>query len=230
MPTQFEAWTCGYANLGAMLRNVALAGRVDLMSDVARGGVCQPTDVAALQEMMEQAWWAGFDPATAQLRRHQMVGRHGHDGFLDVAEVVAVLWWLRLNYSVIEILGGGAASPGPQAGEAVYTAVATIMLPTGGGAGPYGVVAPILVTPSHWRMAIGVAPAIQNAPRAIVVRDPRDGPGLFRRVPLTDLDGKDTHILFLSTVERVTESASESGMGGCSIVAKWRDGVWLDGN
>ena len=65
MPTQRDHWSCGYANLRALLRSA--------LGAAAAGDV----STAALQRTIEAAWNAGFDTRSARQFGGRLVGKAG---------------------------------------------------------------------------------------------------------------------------------------------------------
>ena len=224
LPVQYDSWTCGYANLGAMLRNVAQAGRHDLPTDVARGNTCRPTDVAALQALVERAWREGFDPASAKQFGRSLVGKRGRAGWIGAPEMAAVLWHLRVDAMLVEVVvERGDADQ--RSGGAVYEAVATCL--EGSGGSPAVTPLPIVLQGSnHSRTILGVTTG-PGAARTLVVRDPSDRDlRVVRCLPPSSLDGKPYQLVIVRSTRQLSEAEARKRMGEPDAAALWQYGRW----
>ena len=94
LASQTSNWTCGYENLGALLRTLVRC-RPDL-----RG---LATDVRGLQGLIERAWAAGYDPESAAHFGSRLVGKRGKSGWVGAPEWLAALSFLRIDACIIEI-------------------------------------------------------------------------------------------------------------------------------
>ena len=225
LPVQYDSWTCGYANLGAMLRNIAQAGRHDLATDVARGNVCRPTDVAALQALVESAWREGFDPASAVQFDRSLVGKRGRAGWIGAPEMVAVLWHLRVDAMIVEVVfERGDADQ--RSGSAVCEAVATCLKQQRGGSPAVTQLPIVLQGSSHSRTVLGVTSGT-GAARTLVLRDPNDRDlGVVRCLSPSSLDGKPYQLVIVRSTRRLSETEARKRMGEPEAAALWRHGRW----
>ncbi|KAL1521844.1 hypothetical protein AB1Y20_021495 [Prymnesium parvum] len=181
MPRQLDNWSCGYANLGALLLSVARRGLHGVPADL------RP---AAVQALVEEAWRAGFSPRD----RTALVGSRK---WIGAPEWIIALWHLRLHALIIEVAGGGRGASGPGgAGRAVLAAVSTCLeqctdLPI------------LLQHHGHSRTVLGVL----ARPRRLVVRDPIDPPGELRCFSARELDGKPYQIVVIVNRTPANEEA-----------------------
>ena len=121
LPVQHENWTCGYANLGALLQSLARAGRQQLPTR---------TNPPALQALIERAWQEGFDPKGRAEFGGRLVGKRGRSGWIGAPEMVVALWHLRVDAILVEVkfeAGAGRCS-----GTGVFEAVQACLAPSRG--------------------------------------------------------------------------------------------------
>ena len=121
LPEQHEDWTCGYANLGALLQCLASGGRQHLPIS---------TEPAALQALIERAWGEGFDPEGRAEFGGRLVGKRGKRGWIGTPEMAAVLWHLRVDALVVEVDNEQGAGRG--SGNGVFEAVRACLAPARG--------------------------------------------------------------------------------------------------
>ena len=227
MPAQFTNWSCGYANLGAMVRNVARAGRHDLQDDVvARGATCRRADVVTLQALVERAWNEGFDPEAAARYRGRLVGKRNRAGWIGAAETAAALWHLRIDALLVEVVVGHGDTE-RRSGGAICEAAAACLGRRGGVPVPAVTQLPmVLQDEGHSRTILGVTEA-SGAAHALVVRDPSDSDlGVVRCVPPARLDGRSYQLVVVRGTRRLGDAEASSRMGEPGAAARWRDGRW----
>ena len=118
LPVQHENWTCGYANLGALLECLASGGRQQLPTN---------TEPPALQALIERAWQEGFDPNGRAEFGGRLVGKRGRCGWIGAPEMAAALWHLRVDALVVEV--DNEAGAGRNSGTGVFEAVQACLAP-----------------------------------------------------------------------------------------------------
>ena len=65
-----------------------------------------------LQRLLEAAWREGFDPDGARHFRGKLAGKNGESAMIGAGEWVALLWHLRVEAFVVEVVdrrGAGTA-------------------------------------------------------------------------------------------------------------------------
>ena len=110
LPKQSTHWDCGYANTAAICATLANGPRQSLKGH-GLGGSIEPR---GLQKLIEAAWREGFDRESARQFQHRLVGRTGKAGWIGAPECLALLWHVRVEAFVVEIVKRA------NAGAAVY--------------------------------------------------------------------------------------------------------------
>ena len=226
LPEQREDWTCGYANLGALLQCLASGGRQQLPTS---------TEPAALQALIERAWEEGFDPEGRAEFGGRLVGKRGKRGWIGTPEMAAALWHLRVDALVVEIDNEQGAGRG--SGNGVFEAVRACLAPARGQPpqhGGEGVTAlPIVLQgDGHSRTVLGLSGSLSggaaNAPRGpeLVLSDPKLG--VLGEAPRT-LDGKSYQLVVVrgDGQRRLDEAEARRRRGVPQAAALWRQGKWL---
>ena len=213
MPTQRDHWSCGYANLRALLRS-------------ALGAAAGDVSPAALQRTIEAAWNAGFDPRSARQFGGRLVGKTGRAAYIGAAETQAALTHLRLDAAIVEIVrrtGSGAAVH-----SVAFTAFAAECFDCGGTRCPI-----ILQHDGHSRTIVGVT----SAPDALLIADPRNDQAVSV-VRARDLDGRQYQMTFLvgepglvrQPVRRLGDAEVQSRRGESEAIAVYDDSGWRYGS
>ena len=126
LPHQHVTWDCGYVNAAAVLGCVAsrvphAAARLPPKPILANADA--PVR-QAIQHLVTKAWRDDrFDPEGAQQQGFCMVGRKGKKAWLSPVEVVVLLWHLRVEAFLLEVVQTKGA------GQAVYRAAAAWFRP-----------------------------------------------------------------------------------------------------
>ena len=222
LPEQREDWTCGYANLGALLQCLASGGRQHLPTS---------TEPAALQALIERAWEEGFDPEGRAEFGGRLVGKRGKRGWIGTPEMAAALWHLRVDALVVEIDNEQGAGRG--SGNGVFEAVRACLAPARGQPPQHGGEAvtalPIVLQgDGHSRTVLGLSGSAANAPRGpeLVLSDPKRG--VLGEAPRT-LDGKSYQLVVVrgDGQRRLGEAEARRQRGVPQAAALWRQGKWL---
>ncbi len=220
LPVQHEKWTCGYANLGALLQCITRAGRRDLPTQ---------TEPAALQALVERAWREGFDPQSAAQFGGKLVGKRGRGGWIGTTEMAVVLWHLRVDAFIVEIVvEGGERRSGAPLLEAVQ---ACLSPPRGapGGGGSFVTSLPIVLQQDkHSRTLLGVTATSPRGGAELVLRDPNHTEGDVRTMAPSDFDGQAYQLIIVrgSGEHRLTDAEARRRQGEVNAGAIWRSGKW----
>ena len=211
LAVQHEDWTCGYANLGALLQCLSQQGRDNLPAQ---------TDPPSLQRLVESAWREGFDPYSAGQFNHKLVGKRGYHGWIGAPEMLAVLGHLRVDAMIIEIiLERGDADRAT--GRAVYAAVAACLAQHG--ETPAATAFPIVLQgDGHSRSILGITP--RSAP-TLIVRDPRDRQGVVRCLAPGQFDGKQFQLVIVRSARKLSKAQARKRFHP-QAAASWRSGRW----
>ena len=203
MPTQRDHWSCGYANLRALLRSA--------LGAAAAGDV----STAALQRTIEAAWNAGFDTRSARQFGGRLVGKAGRAAYIGAAEACAALTQLRLDAAVVEIVRKAGA------GAAVH-AVASTAFAAGAAGG--GTRCPIILQhDGHSRSIVGAT----SSPDTVLIADPNNDQAVsVVRVP--ELDGRQYQMTFLvgEPDRRLGDAEAQRRRGEFSSIAVCWDTGW----
>ena len=228
LPEQHENWTCGYANLGALLQCLASGGRQQLPTN---------TEPAALQALIERAWEEGFDPEGRAEFGGRLVGKRGKRGWIGTPEMAAALWHLRVDALLVEVDNEQGA--GRDSGNGVFEAVRACLAPGRGQQpqplSPHGesvTSLPIILQgDGHSRTVLGLSSSSATSPRRpeLVLSDPRHAAGGVRGEALRQLDGKSYQLVVVrgDGQRRLSEAEARSRRGEPQAAALWRQGKWL---
>ena len=93
-------WDCGYANTAALCATLS-GGPCPWL---AARGLGRVVGAREIQQLVESAWREGFDPEGARFHNGQLVGKQGKRGWLGAAECIILLWHLRVEAFIIEIV------------------------------------------------------------------------------------------------------------------------------
>ena len=239
LPEQHENWTCGYANLGALLQCLASGGRQQLPTS---------TEPAALQALIERAWEEGFDPEGRAEFGGRLVGKRGKRGWIGTPEMAAVLWHLRVDALLVEVDNEQGA--GRDSGNGVFEAVRACLAPgLGSGLRPSAAAAAAAAAPAapargdsvtslpiilqgdgHSRTVLGLSGSSAASPHRpeLVLSDPRHAAGVVRGEGLRKLDGKSYQLVVVrgDGQRRLSEAEARSRRGAPMAAALWRQGKW----
>ena len=230
LPEQHENWTCGYANLGALLQCLASGGRQRLPTS---------TEPAALQALIERAWEEGFDPEGRAEFGGRLVGKRGKRGWIGAPEMACVLWHLRVDALLVEVDNEQGA--GRDSGNGVFEAVRACLAPGRGQPQPQALsphgdsvtsLPIILQGDGHSRTVLGLSSSSATSPRRpeLVLSDPRvHAAGGVRGEALRKLDGKSYQLVVVrgDGQRRLSEAEARSRRGEPQAAALWRQGKWL---
>mgnify|MGYP002884191228 CR=1 FL=1 len=123
LPRQRAGWDCGYANINALCGTLSRLGLPLPSCFGARSAYAARGDVKPIQQLIEAAWRAGFDPKGAVDYRHALRGKVGKAGWIGGPEYVAMLWSLAVDAFVIEVEGRRGS------GKGVYSVCQTFFSP-----------------------------------------------------------------------------------------------------
>ena len=105
---QISNWDCGYANAAAVCATMANNRAPSLAKGGVRGtfGASLRGGAGAreIQRLVEGAWLEGFDPQGARHYGRTLVGKTGKKGWLGAAECLVLLWHLRVEAFIVEIV------------------------------------------------------------------------------------------------------------------------------
>jgi hypothetical protein len=211
MPRQTCDWDCGYANTASMCATLTAGARPSLAARGLGGGGAA---VAHIQRLVEGAWREGFDPESARQFGGSLAGKTGRAGWLGAPESLVLLWHVRAEAFIVEIVqraeagaavysvasacfaeapadGADDASPGERAPKRQRCADGGVApSPSAGGCTAR---APLLLQhEGHSRTIVGVLPAPHER---VILRDPKDAPRRLRIVPLSQLNGRQYQIV-----------------------------------
>mmetsp|Transcript_73794 Transcript_73794/g.123281 ORF Transcript_73794/g.123281 Transcript_73794/m.123281 type:complete len:308 (-) Transcript_73794:121-1044(-) len=210
LPSQNDDWSCGYRNVGSLLRSIL-------------GMTVKQVKPLSLQQLLEQAWRLGFDPYSAEEFSHKLAGKEGKAAHIGAAEMLVLLWYHQLDANLIEVHDTKGA------GEAVFE-VARTLLELWQANKSSGTCWPIVLQhDGHSRTIVGVTTAPRCDPECcVLVRDPRDKPGEIQCIPYKKLDGRQYQIVFVQGdgSQLLTEEELERKKGDLPIAAKFQDGQW----
>lgn len=212
VPRQEESWTCGYANLQALLETLA---RVRSDAPVA-------CEVTALQRQVEAAWREGFDPISAAQYRGVLAGKRGTAGWIGAPEMYACLTHMREDALIFEIIGRSGA------GAAIHQIVTSLM--RGDGNDTPGPRTPIVLQhDGHSRLIVGTLPGGTcaeegGAARRLLICDPQQrGSARVECVRCTKLDGRQYQLVAVSG-RRLDEAEALGRRGDPQPAAMWDEG------
>ena len=243
LPRQAMAWDCGYANLSSVCATLA-SSRHPTRALGHVGGVVD------LQRLLEAAWREGFDPDGARHFRGKLAGKNGESAMIGAGEWVALLWHLRVEAFVVEVVDRRGA------GTAVYrVASACFAQPAAddevveveevsrkqrrierSAAAWCGERPPLMLQhDGHSRTILGVLPAPL---KYLIVRDPGDEPGRVRLLTPSELDGKQYQIVVCGrTVARGGSTAGALTLSHEQVARRlgrdpepaaiWDGGMWM---
>ena len=190
-------WTCGYENLGVLIRRCNL-----------RIG-CSPP---AIQAAVAAAWQAGFDPEGARARQ-PLRGK----SWIGTAEMIVLLWHSRVDAIAIEVVGDGDARM-CNAGTAVFDAIKACYLQRSDGRARISDAPIILQHSGHSRTVLGIT----AEPPSIVVRDPQDDVGVVRCLRPACLDGRQYQLVVIQSSSRLSDAEAHRRTGTPRAAAIWR--------
>ena len=212
LPCQVERWDCGYANLESLCATIAATHP----SLGAASRLRRVKGHLEIQRLVEAGWREGLDPEARRTYQGRLVGKTGTSAWLGADGSLTLLWHLRVEAFVVEVVDRSGA------GDAVYSIAAACLAPGGGGSagGERGGGGPppkrhrgsdgeqegaaeqgegshwlgcsarpplLLQHQGHSRSILGVLPP---PARRLLLRDPRDAPGRLQLVRPDELDGR----------------------------------------
>lgn len=186
--------------------------------------------IKILQRHVDAAWRSGFDPETARIRGGRIEGRTGYDGELGGPEALVLMWHLRVDAFIVEVVdrvNAGAAvfqvatacfsseQSDASRGDASHASGRKRPIDElsggggrGGGCGSCSRRPPLLLQhEGHSRSIIGVLRS--PAPR-ILLRDPSDPLRLVRCVAPATLDGRQYQIVVAGQAAPLPPSSGDS--------------------
>ena len=200
---QVEEWDCGYANVESLCATIAATHP----SLVAASRLRLVKGHREIQRLVEGGWQEGLDPEGYEAYNGNLVGKTGRPAWLGADGSLTLLWHLRVEAFVVEVVDRVGA------GDAVYSIAAACLERGGepgrepGGGAPsrkrqrgssredeeepesFGSTRPplLLQHQGHSRSILGVLPPPS---RRLLLRDPRDAPGKLQLVRPDELDGR----------------------------------------
>jgi hypothetical protein len=186
LPQVTTRWDCGYVNVSAIL-DVLSRRQPSVRTHL--GTAATSARVRDIQQLVDKAWRSGYDPEGARQHGGRLLGKVGRAGWLGAAETLVLLWHIRVEAFILEVVDR------PLAGRAVYEAATACFAAQELPAGPAGDGdrraptrrPPILLQgDGHSQLLLGTL----TSPERLLIRDPSDAPGLVRCVAPQTLDGR----------------------------------------